>query len=288
MHHIQLVTGKGGVGKSFVAALLARKMAREGAKTLLIEMGPWSYLERALALEPRKSLFTPRPTPYGFDHAVWAGEDCLTDYVKYLVKVPWVSEAFLQNAWLKSLIKIAPGLREISFLGKLTSQVRKHGPPMNYDTLVVDAVSSGHFVALMKTAPGLMEVTRMGPLRDQSQAILDVLNNPSLVKTRIVSNLENFSVQETEELMLQIRPLVKSPVVCVANRIYPVPEENPSQNSTPEALQFIQHQIELRDFQKRQMAALASQCTTLERVPFAFQTLKEILENDDSRIFEHL
>ena len=170
-----MVTGKGGVGKSYAAALLAAQAAREGRKTLLVEMGPWSYLEKALNLPPRRSLFAAVSTPYGFEHAVWSGEDCLTDYVKYLVKVPWAAEAFLKNGWLRSLIKIAPGLREISFLGKLTSQVRKQGPPMNYDTIVVDAVSTGHFLNLLKTPRGLMEITRVGPLRDQSEGIVEVL-----------------------------------------------------------------------------------------------------------------
>jgi len=280
-----MVTGKGGVGKSFVAALLAAKTAREGRKTLLVEMGPWSFLETALALPPRKSLFTPMRTQYGFEHAVWSGEDCLTDYVKYLVKVPWAAEAFLKNAWLRSLIKVAPGLREISFLGKLTSQVRKHGPPMNYDTIVVDAVSSGHFLNLMRTPKGLMEITKVGPLREQSHGIFEVLNDSKVIHSLVVSNLENFSVQESRELISQLGSFLKSGVSTVANKYLPVPAAPPSlEGNAPAVKNFIGDQLQLHEYQERQAQALEARYT----IEFIFQTLKDAVADEHRQLFAGL
>jgi anion-transporting ArsA/GET3 family ATPase len=268
---------------------LAAKTAREGRKTLLVEMGPWSFLEKALDLPPRKSLFTPLQTEYGFEHAVWSGEDCLTDYVKYLVKVPWAAEAFLKNAWLRSLIKVAPGLREISFLGKLTSQVRKHGPPMNYDTIVVDAVSSGHYLNLLRTPKGLMEITKVGPLREQSQEIVAVLNDGKIFHSVVVSNLESFSVQESLELTAQMRGLVSSAYSFVANNVYPIPDAPPSlDGNSPAARKFIETQLALKDFQKRQADELVKDGSPLHRIPFLFQPLKDALKDDHRQLFAGL
>jgi anion-transporting ArsA/GET3 family ATPase len=283
-----MVTGKGGVGKSFTAALLAAETARAGRKTLLVEMGPWSFLEKALDLPSRRSLFSPLSTPYGFDHAVWTGEDCLTDYVKYLVKVPWAAEAFLKNAWLRSLIKVAPGLREISFLGKLTSQVRKHGPPLPYDTLVVDAVSSGHYLNLLRTPAGLSEVTRVGPLREQAEGINEVLNDKKTFHTVVVSNLESFSVQESFELTGQMKSLVHSDISYAANKIYPVPPENPPQDSNEVAQKFINEQIQLRDFQRRQIKQFEEASAPLHKIEFLFQPLKDVLIHDYRKLFTGL
>jgi len=290
LYHIVIVTGKGGVGKSFAAALVAAQSAREGRRTLLVEMGEWSYLEKALNLPSRRSLFSPLKTAFGFDHAVWSGEDCLTDYVKYLIKVPWAADAFLKNAWMKSLIKVAPGLREISFLGKLTSQVRKHGPPLDYETIVVDAVSSGHYLSLVKTPRGLMEMTSVGPLREQSQGILEVLNDPKIFHTLVVTNLENFSVQESMELRDQLQPVLKSQIAFVANKVYPIPPGHPQNPGSEGARGFIEDQVELREFQEQQLKTFAGQKERTHQLPFYFSPLRETLKitHDNQRLFPEI
>lgn len=289
MQPIVFVTGKGGVGKTYAAALMAAKYAHEGKKTLLVEMGNWSYVEKALEL-PFKVGFEPQKTPYGFFTALWTGEECLRDYIQFLVKVPWVSEQFLKNSWLRALIQVAPGLKEISFLGKLTSGLRQHGPPLDFDVIIVDAVSSGHFVNLIKTPAALASVAPRGPMRIQCEGIINILNSDK-VSVAIVTNLEAYSVSESFELSDQLKGIIKCPQMFVANKVYPVPvAPEPALLSAaltqagPNATaleNFLNVQFELGHFQWQQREKFSRQNKNTKTVWFYFDELKEMLKDTD-------
>ena len=59
---------------------------------------------------------------------------------------------------MRSFVRAAPGLKELAILGKLTSGIRKWGPKFEYENVVVDAYSSGHFLALLNAPKGLGEL----------------------------------------------------------------------------------------------------------------------------------
>jgi anion-transporting ArsA/GET3 family ATPase len=142
------VSGKGGVGKSLVAAALASGAAEVGRKTLLVETGDRSYYRDFLGLS--RVDHEPRPSGLGFDVALWSGESCLREYVLHLLKLERLYKIFFENKVMRALVNVAPGLGEIAILGKITSGVRKVGPPLNYDTIVVDMPATGHALALQK------------------------------------------------------------------------------------------------------------------------------------------
>ncbi len=280
---ILIVTGKGGVGKSFTAALLAKKLSLEGKKTLLVDMVPESYLASSLGIENPKRLIDPQTTAFGFDYALWLGESCLAEYIQYWIKIPWMSRAFLKNPWLNSLVHLAPGLREIAFLGKLTSQVRKHGPTMNYDHIVVDGLSTGHFLSLIKTPLAFVETVSSGPMHEQSQQIHRVLSDPLQTTILVVSNLERYSLSESEELGQQLRQALGAKLITVANKIYPVPHDlEATDESMPVDLKnFVAAQREIKKYQAEATALLETQNEILFRIPFYLQNLRPVLESKD-------
>lgn len=282
MQQIIVVTGKGGVGKSFVASLLAQKMSLKGQKTLLVDMVAESYLAASLGVLPAQGVQAQK-TRFGFDWALWLGEDCLAEYVQYWVRVPWMSRTFLKNAWLKSLIHLAPGLREIAFLGKLTSQIRNHGPSMNYDCIVVDAVSTGHFLSLIKTPQALSETVSTGPMYEQCRQIQNVLSNAQIMSTFVVTNLETYSMNESQELSQQIAAVIRSPASLVVNKIFPIPEdlESLEEKMNPEQKEFIKAQEEIHLYQQKTFAELRQRGVPLLSVPFYFSKLTNILESPD-------
>lgn len=281
---ILFVTGKGGVGKTFVAALLAKKLSLQNKKVLLVEMGSWSYLEETLSLKKYVG-FKPVSLPYGFDLARWEGKDCLKDYINYMVKVPMVTEPFMKNAWMQALIHIAPGLREISFLGKLTSGIRNHGPNLPYDHIVVDAVSTGHFLSLIQTPKGLSQVVSTGPLHKQSKSILNVLNTDKYVHTYVVTLLEKYSVTEAFELINDLSNRLDSPISVVANKVFAAPE--PGEMSTEEARQFLDVQRKIKEFQAQQLDLFKQENMQINQIPFIFDTLDTVLgdSNAADRLF---
>jgi anion-transporting ArsA/GET3 family ATPase len=84
--HIVIVTGKGGVGKSTVAAAMATKAAADGKKVLLVEFGEESFLGPFLDVSHLS--ITPQPVKdLGFEVAIWDTETCLREYVLHFIKI---------------------------------------------------------------------------------------------------------------------------------------------------------------------------------------------------------
>lgn len=280
MHKVYFVTGKGGVGKSTAAAFLARREASNGKKTLLVEMGPWSYYQKWWPIN-RQATYSPQKTPYGFDWSMWTGEDCLKEYVGHLVKVPFMSNVFLENTWMRALIKIAPGLREISFLGKVTSQIRDHGPELNYDSIVIDAVSSGHFISLLQAPEGLKGMAKIGPIHDQCTKIIDALNS-NAVEILLTTTLETFAVQETGELFSALQKHLRSKITLVANRELPIPkitEDTLNRYATPHK-ELLETLKTLSERQAANQKRLHEKQSHIYNIPFYYQPLLEVLKDD--------
>lgn len=214
---IIFVTGKGGVGKSAVAAALALKQAQSGQKTLLVELGYQSFYQDYFNLA--QVAYQPQNLKKNLDVALWSGPECLKEYARHLLKVESLYRLFFENSVTKALIQVAPGLSEISVLGKITSHPRQIGPPLNYDCLVVDAFATGHFLALLKAPHGMAEAIRFGPMGEQSRSIEKILKDPNYCQYYVVSFPEELPVVEGIELWQGIYDIVNIKPVHVFNRV---------------------------------------------------------------------
>ncbi|WP_413576257.1 ArsA family ATPase [Bdellovibrio sp. HCB290] len=195
---IHFVTGKGGVGKSVIAAALALKFSRQGKKVLLVELGDQSFLKDFFDLAD--VTFQPHEIKPNLSLALWTGESCLREYAQYLIKVESLAKLFFDNAVMKAFINIAPGLPELAMLGKITSGPRKYGPAMNFDCVVVDAFATGHFKALLAAPSGMAQAVQIGPMGEQSRSIIRVLQDQNISKYHIVSLPEELPLKESAEL----------------------------------------------------------------------------------------
>ncbi|WP_413289319.1 ArsA-related P-loop ATPase [Bdellovibrio sp. HCB337] len=195
---IHFVTGKGGVGKSTVAAALALKKAKAGLRTLLVEIGDQSFYKDYFEL-PQVG-FEPVKIQENFSVALWTGQSCLREYIIHLIKVESLYRLFFENAVMKAFVNVAPALPELAIMGKATSGPRHHGPALPFDCIVMDCYATGHFMALMGAAEGMAKAVKYGPMGDQSRSIDAMLRNPEVCHYYLVCLPEELPIKETEEL----------------------------------------------------------------------------------------
>lgn len=221
---IHFVTGKGGVGKSIIAAALALKKSLEGKKVLLVELGDQSFYKDFFGL-PQVG-YQPVQLKPNLSLALWTGEACLQEYARHLIKVDALAKLFFENAVMKAFINVAPGLPELAIMGKITSGPRKHGPPLPYDCLVIDAFATGHFLALMEAPKGMSQAVQFGPMGEQSRSIDACLKNPELSHYHVVSLPEELPLKESLELTERLEKEFGIKASLVMNKIIQVSVTN--------------------------------------------------------------
>jgi hypothetical protein len=218
---IILVTGKGGVGKSVIAAGLAHRLSRQNKKVLLVEMGDSSFYQDFFGL--REVGQSPARIETNLEVSKWSTETCLREYVLHYVKVETLYRMFFENRVMKTFIRAAPTVSEIALLGKLTSGLRHVGPPLNYDYIVVDSYATGHFLALLRAPKGLSEAVNAGPIGQQTESIYKILMDPEVCSYKIVTLPESLPTSETLELFSQLKSEFKVKPQIICNKIWQLP-----------------------------------------------------------------
>lgn len=219
---IIFVSGKGGVGKSLVAACLANELARKGIRVLLAEIGQASYFKDYFSL--RKVAHLPMPIEgLGFQLALWSGDSSLHEYVLHYLKMERLYRLFFENKVMRALVGVAPGLNEIAILGKVTSGLRRVGPNLSFDTIVVDCYATGHALALFQAARGMMQAIPFGPMGTHSREIDRVLQNAEQTAYVAVSLLEELPVVETIEFSRKLKETMGATSIIIANKVLQPP-----------------------------------------------------------------
>lgn len=270
---IVFVSGKGGVCKSLIAAALAKELASVGRKTLLAEIGETSYYQDFWRL-PHVG-HEPTRHPEGFDLCLWSGETCLREYVLYYLKMERLYKLFFENKVMRALVNVAPGLAELAILGKVTSGLRKVGPPLEYDTIVVDCYATGHAMALFQAPKGIREAIGIGPMGHHSREIENILRDPRLSAYLVVTLLEELSVAETLEFKRTLEKEFDISVEVIANRVLEAPAgleelEQVSGSTSAGLSEFAKYLKALVLRQGKYLEELMVSHATLRKVPQVF------------------
>ena len=195
-----IVSGKGGVGKSSVAAALALSFARNGERTLLCEINAQARAASLLGHpevgaqleEVEKNLWCVDVHP----------PDALKEYVLMTIKFERVYRAVFENRLVKYFLRFLPSLQELVMLGKLLFHVREklpNGQP-RFDRVVMDAPATGHAVAFLSVPQVLLDTVPAGPLATDVTWMRDMLVDPEVTAGVLVSLPEEMPVNETLEL----------------------------------------------------------------------------------------
>ncbi len=283
---IHFFTGKGGVGKSVLAAAQARALGQKGRKVLLVELGDQSYFQFFFGIPAVE--YPPKAIRDWFDLARWSGKDCFRDYARHFIRVESLYRLFFENQVALSLIDAAPGLAEVAILGKITSgPPRNVGPSLPYDTIVVDAYSSGHFLSLLRAPAGLASAIRVGPMGEQTRSILKVLRDSSICQYHVVAQSEEMMVQETLELYASLRELLGfSPRIWMNKRH--VFQESDLQSLSEGSL-LREDLVRLRDQQllaDKKIEGILGGSPQPIHIPFVFETSPQLVAHQISELLE--
>ena len=246
------------------------KQTSLGKKTLLVELGDQSFFQDYLTLESIS--YQPRSYKGLFDVALWSGTTCLREYALHLLKIKKIYELFFENPVSRTLMQVAPGLSELAILGKATSGPRKIGPKVLYDCFVIDAYSTGHFLALLKAPIGMSEAFKLGPMADQSRGILKVLRDPDLCHYHIVCLPEELPAQESIELGQELREIVKMPASLWLNKWIAYPGE-----LSPSGPEFEKDFLHKEQRQNQIWQELSGKFLTEKKLSFIFETEENLI-----------
>ncbi|MCB0413086.1 MAG: ArsA family ATPase [Bdellovibrionales bacterium] len=259
------VTGKGGVGKSLVAAALAEGFVQQGHKTLLIELGHESFYRHFYGLSGEEERFV---LPNGVEVQLLEGEAALKEYVLHYVKISKIVDLFFENKVSRSLVKVAPGLKELAVMGKITSGIRKIGPPFDYDKIIVDGYATGHFLALLRAPRGMYEAIQVGPMGVQSKNIISVLSDPSKCQYYVVGLPEEMAIKEAIELRAEIYNETQQASKLIINQVLPKNIVDLAEQASPsekdEFVQFLQHKHQSQIESLRQLVDSGTVFRTLD------------------------
>jgi anion-transporting ArsA/GET3 family ATPase len=210
------VTGKGGVGKTSVAAAMASLAARQGRRTLVCEVDAKGNL--ASFFESDATRFKPRELEANLFAMSMDTEASLREYLKLQLRVPLVARIGPLARSFDFVAQAAPGVKEILTVGKLCWEVREQ----NYDLVVVDASATGHIVGQLAAPQAINELVKVGMVRDQTAWMVDLLSDPAVTGAVIVAAPEEMPVNETIELVDRIRAETTVEVATVVvNRVLP-------------------------------------------------------------------
>src|SRR5260370_32612394 len=221
---LHVVTGKGGTGKTTVAAAMALALATAGRKVLLIEVEgrqgiarlfdvpPLPYEERKVALG-----LGAQGTEHGGDVYALAvdPEGALLDYLEMFYNMRRAGKALTRVGMVDFATAIAPGLSDVLVTGKATEAARRRarggsgagaGSRYVYDAVVMDAPPTGRIGRFLNVTTEVSDLAKVGPIRAHADTVANVIRSPQTA-VHFVCTLEEMPVQETLDGIAELRKI---------------------------------------------------------------------------------
>ncbi|MEK6250362.1 MAG: ArsA-related P-loop ATPase [Actinomycetota bacterium] len=279
------VTGKGGVGKSTVAASLGLAAAARGKRTIVCEIGSQEHTSRLFnraqvgfhEVQLEENLWTISIDP----------DESMREYVLLQLKVRAMRDLLFRSRVFTYLTAATPGLKELVTIGKiweLAQLDRKVKKGRKYDLVIVDAPATGHGIGFLQTPRTFANIARVGPIHAQAQELDRFITDHASTGAAIVSLPEEMPVNETATLERELREEIGVSVDRVyMNALYPerfsnaeaerLEGERPqATGAVREALRAAVSEHRRARSQRAQLARLRRRVSTpVKTLPFIFQ-----------------
>ncbi len=204
---LHVITGKGGTGKTTVAAALSLGLANHGKRTLLIEVEGRQGLAQLFDTPPLPSTETRLAATRGGEVIGLAvdTEAAMLEYLDMFYNIKRGGSILRKMGAIDFVTTIAPGLKDVLLTGKIKEAVTRQvkGKPA-FDYVVVDAPPTGRITQFLQITQEVAGLAKIGPIHKQSLGVIDLLHS-SRTAVHIVTLLEEMPVQETLDAAAELR-----------------------------------------------------------------------------------
>ncbi|MFN8642297.1 MAG: ArsA-related P-loop ATPase [Candidatus Binatia bacterium] len=215
------VTGKGGVGKTTVAAALALRLARQRRRVLLVE----TAADRSLAALFGAAELGVEPTRLaGSLSAVRIEQRGLMEsYFRRLLRLPFLTRRLFASQTFQAVAAAAPGVIEFVVLEHLLqwTEPGRFGRRAAYDAVVVDGPASGHAVRWLRAPRQLGRLVPAGPISGGIGRLQKLLEDGRRTRVVLVAIADEMAVAELLETRAALAPLGLALTAPVLNRAWP-------------------------------------------------------------------
>ncbi|MEV0066781.1 MULTISPECIES: ArsA-related P-loop ATPase [unclassified Amycolatopsis] len=222
---LHFVTGKGGTGKTTLAAALGLALAREGRRVLLIEVEGRQGIAQ---------LFDTEPLPYAEQRiaSVPGGgelralhidvEAALLEYFEMFYNLGFAGRTLRRMGAIEFATTLAPGLRDVLLTGKIKECVGRTESDgrHTYDAVVVDSPPTGRVVKFLDVTKALTDLAKTGPIRGQADGVVRLLHSGETA-IHLTTLLEEMPVRETVEAVAELDGADLRPGAVLVNRVRP-------------------------------------------------------------------
>src|SRR3954451_12912378 len=205
---LHVVTGKGGTGKSTVAASLALALASRGRTVLLCEVEGRQGIAQLLDVPPlpyeERLVVRGDAGPRGSGDVYALAidpESALLEYLSMYSRLGRAGKALDRFGVIEFATTIAPGVRDVLLTGKVYEAVKRNRRAKNarqYDAVVLDAPPTGRISQFLNVNSELAGLAKVGPIRNQADNVMTLLHSDQTV-VHLVTVLEDMPVQETTD-----------------------------------------------------------------------------------------
>jgi anion-transporting ArsA/GET3 family ATPase len=214
------VVGKGGVGKTTIAAALALLLARRGRRTLVVDMEATGRLPVMLGASPVG--YVPTEIGPGLHAMAVEGRAALEEYLKLIIPVKRLLAMIFSSQVYQYFVAAAPGLKELMTVGKIWYEAtREEGGRPVWDAIVVDAPATGHSLQYLRMPQAAREAFGVGLVQREATKITDLLRDRRTTVVHLVTLAEEMPVTETLETRAQLVGTLGLPLgYVVVNRVH--------------------------------------------------------------------
>ncbi|HUP41893.1 MAG TPA: ArsA-related P-loop ATPase [Thermoanaerobaculia bacterium] len=216
-----VVTGKGGVGKSTVSAVLGRRIAGAGRRVLVVEVDPRENLHQLLGAPPSGGEIADVGGGLWLQHL--KPRAVVDRVIEERVRIGAVVRRVQASAVYEHFVDGAPGLKELAIL----EHARRQLDEGRFETVILDAPATGHGVSMLRAPLLVAEVVEGGPFGRIAAGIAELVGDPERSAVAVVTQAEEIPVQEALELRrMMAEQLDRRPDLLVVNGLYPpLPDE---------------------------------------------------------------